>query len=92
MTIAVVAAVVALAVLLLVPALPARSGWRDKESGSLSRAVRRSWLVLLVTALVAIGQFSAFTFVSPILQSVSGVAESDDCYTKLRGHARDFRN
>ena len=76
-TIAVVAAVVALAVLLLVPALPARSGWRDQDSGSLSTAVRRSWLVLLVTALVAVGQFSAFTFVSPILQSVSGVAESD---------------
>ena len=76
-TIAVVAAVVALAVLLLVPALPARSGWRDQDSGSLSTAVRRSWLVLLVTALVAVGQFSAFTFVGPILESVSGVAESD---------------
>ena len=33
--------------------------------------------MLLVTALVAVGQFSAFTFVSPILQSVAGVAESD---------------
>ena len=76
-TIAVIAAFVALAVLLLVPALPARSGWRDQDSGSLSTAVRRSWLVLLVTALVAVGQFSAFTFVGPILDSVSGVAESD---------------
>jgi predicted MFS family arabinose efflux permease len=76
-TIAVVAAVVALAVLLLVPALPARSGWRDQDSGSLSTAVRRSWLVLIVTSLVVIGQFSAFTFVSPILESVSGVAEPD---------------
>jgi predicted MFS family arabinose efflux permease len=34
-------------------------------------------LVLLVIMLVIVGQFSAFTFVSPILQSVSGVAESD---------------
>ncbi len=76
-TIAAVAAVVALAVLLLVPALPAQPGWRDQDSGSLSTAVRRSWLVLLVTALVAVGQFSAFTFVGPILESVSGVAESD---------------
>jgi predicted MFS family arabinose efflux permease len=76
-TIASVAAVVALAVLLLVPALPARPGWRDQESGSLPTAVRRSWLVLLVTALVAVGQFSAFTFVGPILESVSGVGESD---------------
>ena len=30
-----------------------------------------------MTALVAVGQFSAFTFVGPILESVSGVAESD---------------
>ena len=76
-TIAAVAAVVALAVLLLVPALPPQSGGRHEYSGSLSTAVRRSWLVLLVTALVAVGQFSAFTFVSPILESVAGVAESD---------------
>jgi predicted MFS family arabinose efflux permease len=76
-TIAAVASVVALAVRLLVPALPARPGWRDQESGNLSTAVRRSWLVLLVTALVAIGQFSAFTFVGPILESLSGVAESE---------------
>ena len=33
--------------------------------------------MLLVTALVAVGQFSAFTFVGPILESVSGVAESE---------------
>jgi predicted MFS family arabinose efflux permease len=76
-TIAAVAAAVALAVLLLVPALPADPGQRDRESGSLWAAVRRTRLVLVVTMLVVVGQFAAFTFVSPILQSVAGVAESD---------------
>ena len=76
-TIGVVAAVVALAVLLLVPALPARTGASDQDAGSLATAVRRSWLVLVVTSLVVVGQFSAFTFVGPILESVSGVAEPD---------------
>ncbi len=76
-TIAVVAACVAVAVIRLVPALPAMTGSERRDSGSLSTAVRRSWLVLVVTALVIVGHFSAFTFVSPILQSVSGVTESD---------------
>jgi predicted MFS family arabinose efflux permease len=77
MTIAVVAAAVALAVMRLVPALPAMTGPERRDSGSLSTAVRRSWLVLVVTMLVIVGHFCAFTFVSPILQSVSGVTESD---------------
>jgi predicted MFS family arabinose efflux permease len=77
MTIAVVAAVVALAVLRLVPALPAVPGPERWESGSLATAVRRSWVVLLVIMLLIVGHFCAFTYASPILQSVSGVSESD---------------
>jgi predicted MFS family arabinose efflux permease len=75
--VAVVASGVALAVLLLVPALPAETGERRRDGASLSTAVRRSWLVLLVIMLVIVGQFCAFTFVSPILQSMAGVTESD---------------
>jgi len=75
--IAVFAATVAVAVVLLVPSLPGEGSRRHADSVSLSTAVRRSWLVLLVIMLVIIGQFSAFTFVSPILESVAGVVESD---------------
>jgi predicted MFS family arabinose efflux permease len=76
-TIALVAAGVVVAVIRLVPALPAVPDQVRRRSGTFATAVRRSWLVLVVTTLVVVGHFAVFTFAGPIVQSVSGVAESD---------------
>ncbi|MGW2440257.1 MFS transporter [Streptomyces goshikiensis] len=74
-----------IALLLLLPALPADRGIRFGELPALLRDNRAVRAGVIVTFLVVTGQFTAYTFVRPILRDVSGI-DAEYVSTLLLGY------